>query len=1398
MKQVQTQLLCYELDVQRPSQLDPDIHPATKLKLIKVPIINLFCRGTQQNPFLSVLIKVHGFFPYIFVQIQKDQNIDQIGANLIPQIERAVQDFYPKVSQQITCAIHEFHIVKGIPMLGYHLDQYFLKIFLTEWNLIQPVHKLLSNGKCGRKYQVYEAHIHDFTKFSVDIGINANEIQCQCFPAENKQSTCDLEFITTVHNILKNRDHISTQTQQLSPQLQNQLLMKQSIDRSNILYDNLEENNFSFNEVNFSDSDNIEVSNQKNQINFQGILDGGGNNFNEELSQSEQDIFQIQQTEITQEFDFDDAQVQNLRFSDLKDIQSQCFEWAGSKYAFDHVTGLLQEHNFVQNILFSKDENMDKHSKQEIDVDQIQGNFYYQHQIQNIKFQLKLLDNPENLRSKQKQSEIQISTELVDNIISKLTQQKSQLQQRDNFVVLHIEPLILNLGVHYIFYNTENLYNIYTYKNEQQFNFKYGVCFFQDSFIINNDQNKINSFKRIFNQIKNQLNINQIQINNMLFLDEKQVYTSYLPQILQEIDPDIILSFKITMDGIGRIAIQASKYQFDFLTKISRTPQKVNHAFSKDKNIYEKYQKLGPFSNIYSKHKTISGRLIFSIQSISRQLLKLNNHSFLNICQVLKINTTSLPFDLQYLNDYFNNGLVSKDPKELSIVFSDLPSSEHIQQIDISYFQILKYCMSFIIQQQKFVQRSGFISGALESAKLFQLPIYEVLSRGSQFKINAMLLTICRNRNIIIGPTPTLQQISNMKALEALPLVSEPETKYYSKPLLIFDFSSLYPSVMAAYNICYSTVLKNFKNIQQLGPFDIQFYKEEIQDLNKNSVIYSPSSCLFVKPRIRQGVIPQMMLSCLKSRGELNTKIQNYEKELDILLQYQTNHSYSQLNQAIVYLQNEIHKLTSKQLELKMLMNTTYGYTAATFSGKMPVSEIGDSIMQISRQTLECAIKLVEQQFGGCKVVYSDTDSMFIDTTQLISDTKLDYTDSQLLLLANKIGKQILTVINKSLQYPMKIKFEKIYFPSFLISKKRYVGKSYNPQVIDLLDQQIYYSSINKTSQFINDIENIKLSKFQIREFTSKIDAKGIESIKRDSPLLVQSTISNALHILFSTSDLSYVKKFLVRQLIMLVTNFDPNLLVINKKYHGNLSKKHQQTFTNLDNGEYYSYVVLEDSSFVKPFMLGKNFIDGSQLTPNYIYYTEKLLIPALQRIFGVCGLNIEDIWQQVATIIIKIPRQELFTVQYQRTSRFSLKLTSFNLQRSSLPAIINPHLYQFLTVNIITPHNQYLFKPIPVKQDILLQRPKQICICCRTTNIYESNKISICKNCINDQIVLHSLYHSYYKQYQRIQQVCYDCGGLDENQNIICQNYNCPVFYQNSLYQSLTVQYGTIKKLLE
>lgn len=88
--------------------------------------------------------------------------------------------------------------------------------------------------------------------------------------------------------------------------------------------------------------------------------------------------------------------------------------------------------------------------------------------------------------------------------------------------------------------------------------------------------------------------------------------------------------------------------------------------------------------------------------------------------------------------------------------------------------------------------------------------------------------------------------------------------------------------------------------------------------------------------------------------------------------------------------------------------------------------------MSKGRETLERAIRMVEtNQIWRSKVVYGDTDSLFV----LVPGRSREE--------AFRIGAEIAAAVTDDNPNPIKLKLEKVYQPSILQTKKRYVGYMY-------------------------------------------------------------------------------------------------------------------------------------------------------------------------------------------------------------------------------------------------------------------------------------------------------------------------------------------------------------------
>jgi DNA polymerase zeta len=127
-------------------------------------------------------------------------------------------------------------------------------------------------------------------------------------------------------------------------------------------------------------------------------------------------------------------------------------------------------------------------------------------------------------------------------------------------------------------------------------------------------------------------------------------------------------------------------------------------------------------------------------------------------------------------------------------------------------------------------------------------------------------------------------QVGLQNAPDAIPLIAEPESKYYNHPIVVLDFQSLYPSVMIAYNLCYSTCLgrvRPFKGTWKFGFDELRLPKGTLELLQPYLTgsswswsvltIVSPNGMVFVKPAVRKSCLAKMLGEILDTRVMIKT-----------------------------------------------------------------------------------------------------------------------------------------------------------------------------------------------------------------------------------------------------------------------------------------------------------------------------------------------------------------------------------------------------------------------------------------------------------------------------------------------------------------------------------------------
>ncbi|XP_068383937.1 DNA polymerase delta catalytic subunit [Eschrichtius robustus] len=460
------------------------------------------------------------------------------------------------------------------------------------------------------------------------------------------------------------------------------------------------------------------------------------------------------------------------------------------------------------------------------------------------------------------------------------------------------------------------------------------------------------------------------------------------------------------------------------------------------------------------------------------------------------------------------------------------------------------YCLKDAFLPLRLLERLMVLVNAMEMARVTGVPLSYLLSRGQQVKVVSQLLRQAMRQGLLM---PVVKTEGGEDYTGAT--VIEPLKGYYDVPITTLDFSSLYPSIMMAHNLCYTTLLRPGA-AQKLGLTEDQFIK-------------TPTGDEFVKTAVRKGLLPQILENLLSARKRAKAEL---AKETDPLRR---------------------QVLDGRQLALKVSANSVYGFTGAQV-GKLPCLEISQSVTGFGRQMIEKTKQLVESKYtvensysANAKVVYGDTDSVMCRFgVSSVAE-------------AMALGREAADWVSGHFPSPIRLEFEKVYFPYLLISKKRYAG--------------LLFSSRSDAHD--------------------RMDCKGLEAVRRDNCPLVANLVTASLRRLLIDRDPAGAVAHAQDVISDLLCNrIDISQLVITKEltraaadYAGKqahvelaerMRKRDPGSAPSL--GDRVPYVIISAAKGVAAYMKSEDplFVLEHSLPIDTQYYLEQQLAKPLLRIF--------------------------------------------------------------------------------------------------------------------------------------------------------------------------------------
>lgn len=473
---------------------------------------------------------------------------------------------------------------------------------------------------------------------------------------------------------------------------------------------------------------------------------------------------------------------------------------------------------------------------------------------------------------------------------------------------------------------------------------------------------------------------------------------------LDEVDPDVIIGYNIANFDFPYLLERAKHLKctkFPYWSRLSYT-----QSIAKETNFSSKQM-----GNRDTKATNINGRLQLDLLQLVQRDHQLRSYTLNSVCAHF----------LGEQKEDVHHTMITE-------LFNGTPESRR---------RLAVYCLKDAFLPQRLMDKLMCLVNYTEMARVTGVPFNYLLARGQQVKFISQLFRKALEQNLVI---PNLVNQASDEQYEGATVI-EPTRGYYDVPIATLDFASLYPSIIQAHNLCYTTLL-NSTSVTRL-----KLVKDE-------DYIVTPNGDMFCTAKIRKGLLSQILEELLGARRRA-------KKELAV--------ETDPFKKAV---------LNGRQLALKISANSVYGITGATV-GKLPCLAIASSTTSYGRQMIEKTKEEVEAKYTiangyshDAQVIYGDTDSVMVK----FGPKELDKT--------MKLGEEAASYVSEKFIRPIKLEFEKVYFPYLLINKKRYAG--------------LYWTNPDKYD---------------------KMDSKGIETVRRDNCRLVQNVIETILHKILIDQD---------------------------------------------------------------------------------------------------------------------------------------------------------------------------------------------------------------------------------------------------------------------------------------
>ena len=444
------------------------------------------------------------------------------------------------------------------------------------------------------------------------------------------------------------------------------------------------------------------------------------------------------------------------------------------------------------------------------------------------------------------------------------------------------------------------------------------------------------------------------------YATEKEMLEAF-QKYLHSKDIDIITGWNIfgfDMEYIYKRA-QINKCNYDFYN--------LGKLKDIDSQLVIKKLSSSALGDNFLKLLPMSGRFIFDLFHEVKKGYKLDSYKLDSVSKL-----------------YLGDQKIDMAPKEMF--------ARYREEDPVKLREVAEYCIKDTLLPHRLMKKLCILLNLVEMAKATWVPVPFLVERGQQIKVFSQLTKKARELGFMV---PTIRYGSLPEEPYEGATVLEAQKGAYYTPITALDFEALYPSIMMAHNLCYSSYVMDERKYGNIPGIEYETFN--IGDRTYKFAQDVPS------------LLPAILSELKQFRKQAKRDMA-----------------------AATGFMKEVYN--GKQLAYKISMNSVYGFTGAG-KGILPCVPIASTTTSKGRSMIEETKNYVEKNFPGSYVRYGDTDSVMIEF-----DVG-DRTGEEAIAYSWEVGERAAEECSALFKKPNNLELEKVYCPYFLYSKKRYAAK---------------------------------------------------------------------------------------------------------------------------------------------------------------------------------------------------------------------------------------------------------------------------------------------------------------------------------------------------------------------